>query len=111
MTTYRRYSFLHPVPTDTGHDKVLQFLERACGEHWWYSEPEVSGQPFQRLAFSFTVAGRDQWWSHKRAMKLATDVYYVLGMDERNVPEPDWEPLAPHMNRGRWRLPTASTGS
>jgi len=109
MTTHRRYSFLHPDPTETGHDVVRQVLEKACAEHWWYQDPEVSGQPFARLLFAFTVSGRDQWWAHHRALKLATDCYYKLGMTEREVPEPDWEPLAPHMNRGRWRMPTTST--
>jgi hypothetical protein len=87
---------------------VLQLLERACELHWWYRDPEVSGLPFGRLGFSFTSSGRDQWWAHHRALKLATDCYYVLGMTEREVPEPDWEPLAPHMNRGHQREPVAS---
>jgi len=57
------------------------------------------------LSFSFTVSGRDRWWAHQRAMKLACDCYYALGLTERDVPEPDWEPLAPHTNRGYWRTP------
>lgn len=68
----------------------------------------MSGLPFARLVFSFTVSGRDQWWAHQRALKLATDVYYTLGMTEQDVPEPDWEPLAPHMNRGYGRVSVAS---
>lgn len=108
MTTHRRYSFEHPGPRCEGHEVVQQVLERACSLNWWYRDPEVSGLPFGRLTFSFTVSGRDQWWAHQRALKLATDVYYTLGMTEREVPEPDWEALAPHMNRGRWRVPTAS---
>lgn len=103
MTTHRRYSFQHPGKREDGHELVQQVLERACQLDWWYREPEVSGQPFARLVFSFTVSGRDQWWAHRRAMKLATDVYYTLGMTEREVPEPDWEPLAPHDNRGYLR--------
>ena len=109
MTTHRRYSFQHPVPRLDGHELVLQVLERACELHWWYREPEVTGQPFARLSFAFTVSGRDQWWAHHRALKLATDVYYVLGMNETDVPKPDWEPLAPHTNRGHWRVPAAPT--
>jgi hypothetical protein len=109
MTTHRRYAFSHPHPHREGHQLVQQVLERACELHWWYRDPEVTGLPFGRLAFAFTVSGRDRWWTHQRALKLATDVYYVLGMTERDVPEPDWEPLAPHANRGRWRVPAAST--
>jgi hypothetical protein len=110
VTTYRRYSFLHPGKYPEGHEKVLATLQRACEHHWWYSDPHVEGKPYERLSFSFTVAGRDQWFAHKRALKLAVDCYYVLGMAERQVPEPDWESLAPHTNRGRWRVPTASAG-
>lgn len=108
MTTHRRYSFIHPEPKQNGHDTVLQVLQRACELHWWYRDPEVSGLPFARLVFGFTVSGRDQWWAHQRALRLATDCYYAIGLSENDVPEPDWEPLAPHTNRGRWRVPTAS---
>ena len=108
MTTHRRYSFQHPDPITEGHDVALAVLEEAVLRHWWYREPEVAGLPFARLVFGFTVSGRDQWWAHHRALKLATDVYYALGMEETQVPEPDWEPLAPHTNRGRWRVPAAS---
>jgi hypothetical protein len=103
MTTHRRYSFVHPGPQD-GHDVVIRVLREACDTYWWYQEPHVEGQPFGRLSFSFTVSGRDQWWTHRRAMSLAVDCYYALGMDERKVPEPEWEALAPHTNRGRYRL-------
>lgn len=102
MTTHRRYSFVHPGPQG-GHDVVHRVLAAACDACWWYREPHVEGQPFNRLSFSFTCSGRDQWWTHRRAMTLATNVYYALGMDERAVPPPDWEALAPHMNRGHAR--------
>ena len=108
MTTHRRYAFVHPQERLEGHDVVLQVLERACERHWWFRDPEVSGLPFGRLAFEFTASGRDQWWTHHRALRLATDVYYALGMNEWDVPEPDWEPLAPHMNRGYGRVSVAS---
>lgn len=104
VTTHRRYSFVHPDSKDTGHDTALQVLQRACEQYWWYREPVVEGLPFARLVFSFTVSGRDQWWTHHRALKLATDVYYALGMNETDVPDPEWEPLAPHMNRGYGRV-------
>jgi hypothetical protein len=109
LPTHRRYSFQHPGERTEGHAVVQAILEQAVEHHWWYREPEVSGQPFARLVFSFTVTGRDQWWAHRRALKLATDCYYALGMSEAEVPEPDWEPLEPHTNRGRWRrVPAAS---
>lgn len=108
MTTHRRYVFVHPHERREGHELAHQVLQRACQLYWWYREPEVSGLPFARLVFSFTVSGRDQWWAHQRALKLATDVYYTLGMTEQDVPEPDWEPLAPHMNRGYGRVSVAS---
>lgn len=106
MTTHRRYSFVHPDSKDEGHDTVLRILQTACEQHWWYRDPEVSGLPFARLVFSFTVSGRDQWWAHQRALKLATDCYYALGMYEVNVPAPEWEPLEPHSNRGYRRVPS-----
>jgi hypothetical protein len=108
VTTHRRYAFQHPGERREGHELVQQVLERACELNWWYQDPEVSGLPYARLAFAFTVSGRDQWWAHHRALKLATDVYYVLGMNEQDVPEPDWEPLAPHTNRGHGRVSVAS---
>lgn len=104
MTTHRRYSFVHPGPQD-GHDVVLRVLQEACELYWWYQEPWVEGQPFNRLSFSFTVLARDQWRAHVRAMKLAVNCYYALGMDEGRVPDPEWEALAPHMNRGHSRVP------
>lgn len=108
MSTHRRYSFLHPGPRDTGHVEVLRVLEAAVLQHHWYQDPVVDGQPFGRLGFSFTVTGRDRWWAHHRAMKLAVDCYYAMGLNETLVPEPDWEALAPHTKRGRWRVPAAS---
>jgi hypothetical protein len=107
VTTHRRYSFVHPGPQD-GHEIVLGILEAACEQYWWYRDPHVEGQPFNRLSFSFTVSGRDQWWAHGRAMKLAVDCYYALGMDEVRVPPPEWEALAPHTNRGHSRVTAAS---
>lgn len=107
MTTHRRYSFVHPG-AQGGHEIVLAMLQGACAQHWWYRDPHVEGQPFNRLSFSFTVSGRDQWWTHQRAMKLAVDCYYALGMRETDVPAPEWEALAPHMNRGHSRVTVAS---
>lgn len=105
MTTHRRYSFVHREPQD-GHAVVLGILQAACKAYWWYQEPHVEGQPFNRLSFSFTVQARDRWWAHRRAMRLAVDCYYALGMRESDVPEPDWEALAPHTNRGYRRSPS-----
>lgn len=106
MTTHRRYYFQHPGEwTGGGHDKVLSLLRRSCERHWWYNDPTVVGATFNLLQFEFTVSARDQWFAHKRAMSLAVDVYYCLGMDERSVPTPMWEALAPHTNRGRYRVP------
>jgi hypothetical protein len=108
MTTHRRYSYEHPRVIETGHDVVQRILDRACSLYWWYQDPVVEGRPFNRLLFSFTVSGRDQWWVHHRAQMLAQDCYYAMGMTELAVPQPVWESLAPHMNRGRWRTPAAS---
>lgn len=105
MTTHRRYYFEDPGEWTTGHDQVMTVLQRACEVCWWFNEPRVEGQPFDRLSFSFTVSARDQWWVHRRAMRLAKDCYIALGKGERKVPEPMWEPLAPHTNRGYWRTP------
>lgn len=111
MTTHRRYSFLYPEPMLEGHQKVLEVLQLNCDQYWWYQEPAVEGLPFGRLGFSFTVVARDRWWAHRRAMILARDCFYSIGMFEKDVPEPEWESLAPHTNRGRWRVPAASDGS
>lgn len=106
MTTHRRYTFLDERQDVSCHDQVLNILQHACEQVWWYNEPEVMGQEFGRMSFSFTVSGRDQWWAHKRAMDLAERVYRGLKLSPAAIPVPLWEPLAPHTNRGRFRVPT-----
>lgn len=106
MTCHRRYYFEHPGEwTDGKHDQVLAVLRHACEVNWWFNEPEVIGQDYDRLSFAFTVSARDQWWAHKRALGLATQCYQAIGMWEKDVPTPFWEPLEPHNNRGRFRVP------
>lgn len=105
MTTHRRYTFLDER-LDKGHQKVLATLQHACETHWWFNEPEVLGQDYGTLSFSFTVSGRDQWWAHRRAMGLAERVYRGLKLGPVAIPVPLWEPLAPHTNRGRFRVPS-----
>jgi hypothetical protein len=78
-------------------------LERWCERKWWYQEPEVEGFPFGRLVVTFTVSGRDQWWCHSRAMFMILKCYRAIHLKLADVPEPDWETLAPHDNRGSYR--------
>lgn len=104
MTTHRRYTFLDEERS-TGHQKVLHILQHACETYWWFNEPEVLGQDYGTLSFSFTVSGRDQWFAHKRAMDLAGRVYHALKLGPKAIPVPLWESLAPHTNRGRFRVP------
>lgn len=104
MTCHRRYYFEMPGEwTEGGHDKLLTFLQNTCAGRWWYNEPIVEGGPFDRLAFSYTVSARDQWFTHKRAMALAVDCMYVIGRKEKHTPEPIWETLGP--DGLRWRVP------
>jgi hypothetical protein len=103
MTTHRRYYF--EVKRADGHDEVKRILLRNCESYWWFNEPEVSGQEFGVLAFSFTVSARDQWFTHQRAMDLAQRCFRSIGIGPKGMPEPVWEPLAPHTNRGRFRVP------
>jgi hypothetical protein len=109
LTTHRRYSFLYPDQMLEGHEVVLQILQVACEQFWWYQDPHVEGLPFGRLGFSFTVSARDRWWAHRRALKLAQDCTYAIGLLDKDVPYPDWESLAPHTNRGLQRVPAASS--
>jgi hypothetical protein len=110
MTTHRRYYFNPPGEwTRGGHQRILEVLQRACETRWWFQEPEVQGEPFGRLSFGFTVSGRDQWWCHQRAMDLATDCFYTIGLREPIIPVPLWEPLEPHNNRGRYRKPVPAS--
>jgi hypothetical protein len=81
--------------------RVLQHASEAC---WWFNEPKLE-ESDGRMSISFTVSARDQWWAHKRAMRLAIDVYYAAGLNEKDVPTPLWETLEPHTNRGRYRVP------
>lgn len=109
MTTYRRYCFTGTGtwPPETW-EKAQEVLERWCGRRWWYTEPQVEGAPFNRLVLTFTVAGRDQWWCHSRAMWLAGKVYRATKIPRAQWPVPDWENLEPHKSRGRWRRKPAT---
>lgn len=107
MTTKRLFSFQHPgkapIP-DGAHRAAWDVVRAAQRTHWWYEGAEVQGEAYGRLAINVIVHGRDQWWCHRRALKLAVDCYYAMGLTEKDVPEPVWEPLAPHTNRGRYRV-------
>jgi hypothetical protein len=107
VTAHRRYYFEMPGEwMDGGHEKLADFLHHAAARRWWYNEPIVEGAPFNRMAWSYTVSGRDQWFVHKRAMALAVDAIYVIGRRERDVPQPIWETLGP--DGLRWRVPSGS---
>ncbi len=110
MTTHRRYEFTVPGPWehDEGHDTVGIILKRRCKQYWWYNDPQVNGEALGILSFSFTVSGRDRWWVHRRAMKLAGACFLALGLSEAKVPDPSWENLPVHMNRGRYAMRAAS---
>jgi hypothetical protein len=103
VTTHRRYYFETERAQD--HDRVLAILRHACEAYWWFNEPEVHGAEHGVLSWSVTVSARDQWWAHQRIMKLATNVFQAVGVAPSSMPEPLWEPLAPHTNRGRYRVP------
>ena len=107
MTTSRHYVFQHPgdqaIP-EGAHQTALEVLQGAQRQNWWYRDGQVQGEAFNRLVISFVVHARDQWWCHHRATRLATDCYYAMGLTEQDVPAPVWEPLAPHTNRGRYRV-------
>lgn len=108
MTTHRRYYFEYPdewIGMSTAWTNVAKTLDHFCKVNWWFTDPTVEGQPFSRLAFSFTVSARDQWWCHRRAMELATSVFHRINVGETQIPVPTWESLAPHTNRGRYRVP------
>lgn len=106
MTCHRRYLFEYPDEwTAGGYAKILAVLQHACEANSWYNEPKVEGEPYGRLSFAFTVSARDQWWAHRRAMNLATDCFLSVGMGSKHIPDPMWEPLEPHTNRGHYRLP------
>lgn len=104
MTTHRRYTFLDETRGE-GHNRVLAILQHACEVSWWFNEPVVGGQDEGTLTFSFTVSARDQWWAHQRAMQLAERVYRGIKLGPAAIPVPLWEPLPPHTNRGRFRVP------
>lgn len=96
MTTHRRYQFTTSL--QKGHQEAVWVIGRQVAKHWWFKDPIVSSTGV--LEFSFTVSGRDQWFAHKRALGLATDVVFAAGGHEVDVPLPVWEKLPPHTNRG-----------
>lgn len=106
MTTTRLLSFQHPGSWDRpeGYERARAVLKDAQRRCWWYRKTSVEGEPFQRLIINMVVSGRDQWWCYRRAMKLAVDCYVSMGLRATDVPDPVWEPLEPHMNRGRYRV-------
>lgn len=103
MTAHRRYVFEHPgvLAIRGAHQDVLRVLQEACEDSWWYRDPEVQGEAYNRLTWAFTVSARDQWWAHRRALKLSEQVCYNLAIE---VPTPVWTVLPPHTNRGYDRL-------
>lgn len=101
MTTWRRYSFTHQGEWNADTESVQVVLTRQAKKHWWYKDPTVNATAFDRLQFSFVVAGRDQWWCHRRAMWLASVAYVAAGLSTTQVPDPAWVALPPHQNRGR----------
>lgn len=107
MTTHRRYFFVHPGPwtIDGGHAKILEILRWHASRYWQINEPVVEGEPFGRLTFAFTSSDHDQWYCHQRAMRVAKACYIAVGLSEKDIPDPLWEPLEPHTNRGRYRTP------
>lgn len=111
MTTTRRYTFAYDGvwAHEEGWDTVEAVLERRCGRHWWYRDPVVEGEPFQRLIFHVTVSARDKWFCHTRAMRLAGVVFMAMSLSPRLVPTPTWVALPPHANRGRNRAPASDT--
>lgn len=107
MTTTRRYLFRYPHRVrEWSHTVALERLQEACQLHHWYRDPEIEGEPYGFLGFSFTVTGRDQWWCHRRAMDLAEKVCWNV-LPVASIPEPTWENLPPHTNRGRNRVPAS----
>lgn len=96
MTTYRRFVF--DTALDDGHEEVAIMLWQACAECWWFTDPEITTQG--PLKFSFWAAGRDQWFTYLRAIRLATDCVYAAGGTEADVPIPAFRKKPPHTNRG-----------
>ena len=110
MTTWRRYTFTHDGPWSGDTESVEVVLTRQVRKHWWYAELAVDATAYGLLQFAFNVAGRDQWWCHRRAMWLAGVAYVAAGVPERTLPVPSWIPLPPHNNRGRARKSAAPVG-
>lgn len=105
MTTRRRYTFPYPgASLDDGHLRILTTLETACILNNWFADPQLDEPTEPAPNFTFNVLGRDRWWVHRRAMRLAIDCFYTIGMDERAVQDPTWVALPPHTNRGRHRI-------
>lgn len=98
MTCYRKYTFT--FSREDGHEHVLQKLEDACEDHWWFTEPVVTGKDEGVLRASIQVAARDQWWAHRRVMELIEAATWKF---KTEVPVPVWETLPPHTNRGSYR--------
>lgn len=112
MTCHRRYFFEHRGEyrwPDNRYPKLVEFLRVTCEKRWWFNEPQLEGVPFNRLSLSITVSARDQWFCHRRAMRLIEDVYtFHLRMPASKIPEPFWETLEPE--GGRYLIPASPWG-
>lgn|SRR5678815_115574 len=109
MTTHRRYTFTPgKLAVEDDFETVRIILNRRCKQYWWFNDPELNGEALGIMSFSFTVSARDQWWCHRRAMKLAGACYLALGLSEARIPEPTWTTMPVHTNRGYHRTVQAT---
>jgi hypothetical protein len=97
MTAHRQYHFDLTGSQDV--EAIQAHLKARCEQFWWYTDPYVQTQD-PGIGFGFTVAARDQWWCHRRAIFLATEVCEVLRLSLGSMSVPVWTALAPHTNRG-----------
>jgi len=96
VTTTRFYEYQCP----TGNpERALLALKHQCQQYPWYTNPHVETHD-PGFSFGFTVAARDQWWCHSRAMKLALVVCEVLRISPSILSIPEWTSPEPHHNRG-----------
>lgn len=96
MTTYRHYTFATQLWT--GHQEASHVLWRAACDEWWFTDPECTEEG--QLEFCFWTAGRDLWFCHLRATRLATDAVFAAGGTARDVPVPTLLKRVPHDRRG-----------
>ena len=102
MTSRREYVFVSPTGAEFAAEIDAAFRQHQDARPW-LTDHLVTAEDDGGLIISFKAIGREQWDTHRRAMKMITTVLWPY-REQLPVPVPTWDTLPPHMNRGHQRV-------